>query len=267
MITHYKKYALLYSGGFESFCSLISLIDQGITPKIIYIKSGSEYEDIEFKKARDGILFLQDKFKIDLHLENNFILSKSLDLNSFLIDEKTSFVPFRNLYFILNVINELWSIGLGLDNANNRLSIILGYNKDDRVHDSGDTFCNNVNTLLRDMISTKIQAKIQVESLFSNYSKLSMVQYVMQYGITRDELEKYVFSCYHPVDGNECLNCKACFRKNVILHSIGIDRPFSNEEIIKETKSSIDNYLTNDRKYSTLSYLKYLESLTNNKED
>ena len=263
MLTN-EKYALLYSGGFESFCSLATLINEGVIPKIIYVMSGSKYEEIEFDKARLGLLFLQDKFKTSLHLEDNLILSKSkLDLNSFLVDEKTSFVPFRNLYFILSAINELWSKNIIKNSGDNKLNIILGYNKDDRVHDSGDIFCDDINAMLHHML----HVSVYVRSLFSHYSKLSMVHHVMQYGITRNELEKYVFSCYHPVDGKECLGCKACFRKNVILHSIGIDRPFSNEEIIKETKSSIDNYLTNDRKYSTLSYLKYLESLTNNKED
>jgi len=254
-----SEHVLLYSGGFESFCSLTALINRGIIPKILYVKSGSEYEDIEFNKARLGLEFLQKKFKTSLYLEKNLILS-NLDLSSFLVDKKTSFVPFRNLYFILNAINELWSKGLIKNSSDNELDVILGYNNDDRVHDSGNLFCDNVNDMLHDML----YIPVHIKSLFSNHSKLSMVQYVMQYGITRDELEKYVFSCYHPIDENECLECKACFRKNVILHSIGIDRPFNNEEIIKEAESSINDYLTNDRQNSTMSYLKYLESLVIN---
>jgi len=245
---------LLYSGGFESTANLIKQLndypDEDLY--IYYVNNNIDYQTVEFEKVKSFLTFWGAKYDINLIEKLNVIF---LNLRKSVIDEKTQFLPFRNL---IDIILPLTNMGLKIKDK--KVKILLGYNKDDNVHDSGDEFAKLTSNLLSMMLNNDVK----VMSYYNNYSKIGMtMDLINRYNISVNDLENNIFSCYNPIDGKECNACKACFRKNVVLYSLNIFRPFHNLSLLEEYVNAIKDY-DDDRRKSTSKYLSIaMEKLIN----
>jgi len=240
------KKILLFSAGIDSVCTLANIYDDA--DYFVYVHMGLPYQVTELKKAEKILLHFSEKFKLNL-IDKFFPIYH--DLYDFLEDADKVFIPYRNLLLILTALKYF---------HNDDLSILIGNTIDDRVHDNSKIFIDQSNKFFK----ATYDKRVSVGSLFSNYSKISMVRETIKTTkIDENDVEKLTFSCFNPIQNKECLSCNACFRKNVILYELGIFRPFYNSEILQYYAGNL-NELSYDRKKTTKKYLERLslKSLT-----
>lgn len=186
------KKVLLYSGGMDSW-----LISKIWNPDIkLYIDINSSYSKEEIKRLPKDVV-----------LEN-------LDLSKWEREDKI--IPLRNLFFAM--------IGSFYGDE-----ICLGATAGDRVLDKSPEFAKMSSQLLSFLYSKQHwtdERSIRINVDFKNNSKTMLVKKYKENGGDLDEAFNESFSCYCPDDkGNECWNCKPCFRKWVAFKNNGYNCP------------------------------------------
>jgi len=166
---------------------------------------------------------------------------------------KDGFIPARNL-----ALATLLDLGGFVDHKCKSL-ISFGFTKDDRVYDSSEEYCSDVSKVL--------SPNVTMGSALRNLSKLELVEWFLSkcQMFTKEEKEEIIrlsYSCYAPYE-DECLKCNACFRKSVILHSLGVEtRPVASNEFLKVRMNILnDSDVSNERKESIMKYVKALGEL------
>ena len=206
MITNEKqkptgKMVLLFSGGMDSV-----IFDHLLQPDILlYLPTGSKYEDIETKKMLD----LTSKGYVDG--SKLVVLPDVLNLSKFERDD--AIVPNRNAFLLLfaSLYGE---------------TLILGSVQGDRSYDKDEIFYDKMEALLNHMWQEQHwteEKSFKVMSPYKNTTKTQLIKdYLADGGKPEILLESY--SCY---EGKEelCGWCKPCFRKWVSLHNNGITIP------------------------------------------
>ena len=206
MITNEKqkptgKMVLLFSGGMDSV-----IFDHLLQPDILlYLPTGSKYEDIETKKMLD----LTSKGYVDG--SKLVVLPDVLNLSKFERDD--AIVPNRNAFLLLfaSLYGE---------------TLILGSVQGDRSYDKDEIFYDKMEALLNHMWQEQHwteEKSFKVMSPYKNTTKTQLIKdYLADDGKPEILLESY--SCY---EGKEelCGWCKPCFRKWVSLHNNGIVIP------------------------------------------
>lgn len=125
--------------------------------------------------------------------------------------------------------------------------------KDDNALDKTEFVFNDLSKLL----SMSTGKHIVVTSPFWDYTKHYIVDwYINDFNGNVKLLQ--TFSCYTPVDGKECNNCKACFRKSTVLCSAAkIQRPFFNKAIVSGYLKDLSLYNVERRKHM-LQYISFV---------
>jgi 7-cyano-7-deazaguanine synthase in queuosine biosynthesis len=159
------------------------------------------------------------------------------------IERSDSFIPNRNLHLLMHATKY-------------GDKIYIGGTASDRVSDNNEKILNDLSKI----VSESLDKKIVFTSPFWNVYKSQIAEWYVKDDITKKlDLVNLTFSCYTPINDKECLSCKACFRKNVVLSSIGIFRAFFNKTIIEnylhEYKSSINPNYRQIKSYEYICYL------------
>ena len=190
---------LLYSGGMDTW-----LIDKLWNPdKKIYIDIGGKYSKSEIKRLPNDVEIL------DFSLLGRF-------------EQADSYVPMRNLYFLMIASHFGDKICLGATSGDG------GADKNINFLFSAETMINN---LLRDK---KVGRSIEIEKNFIKMSKADLIKQYLDMGGTADEIKENSFSCYSPVNDEECFNCYPCFRKFALLSYFGAHYIESQRNKMKE---------------------------------
>ena len=213
MITNEKqkptgKMVLLFSGGMDSV-----IFDHLLQPDILlYLPTGSKYEDIETKKMLD----LTSKGYVDG--SKLVVLPDVLNLSKFERDD--AIVPNRNAFLLLfaSLYGE---------------TLILGSVQGDRSYDKDEIFYDKMEALLNHMWQEQHwteEKSFKVMSPYKNTTKTQLIKdYLADGGKSEILLESW--SCYDPQvkyllhPEQLCGWCKPCFRKWVSLHNNGITIP------------------------------------------
>lgn len=203
------KKVLLYSGGMDSW-----LIDKIWKPDIkLYVDMNTRYSKEEIKR-----------------LPKDVIIEK-LDLGKW--EREDAIIPLRNLYLIMLATN------YGDD-------ICLGATAGDRVLDKSIEFAKNASNLLSFLYSKQHwtdERKININLDFKGYTKKQLIAKYLEIGGDIEEAVKSSFSCYDPIEGKECWECKPCFRKYVSFKVNGYD---FGEEIDNKVKNYMKNFIMSD---------------------
>lgn len=196
------KKILLYSGG--SDCELIRRIWK--PDVLLYVDMKTPYSEAEMNKIkakRDDVTFV------------------SFDLNQF--ESHDSIIPLRNLYLLMIATNQLKDGEEG--------EVCLGALRADTMPDKTTVFLRDTERLLQSILipSTGIEKgiKVKVNTDFKNKSKHELIEMCVKEGISLQDLWHDSFSCYHPVDDEECFNCKACFKKFAAFYCL--EKKYGNE--------------------------------------
>lgn len=215
-----SKKVLLYSGGVDSW-----LIDKLWKPDVkLYVDIGTNTSKGEIER-----------------LPKDVVVAKLRDLS--LLERKEDFIlPLRNLYLIAMATN------YGDE-------ICLGANATDATLDKTDEFAEKLTDLLTYMYQEQKwtpERKIKVVVPFRKYTKGQLLEmYVKQGGDIRKAYEE-TWTCFTPINNQECHMCRACFLKFMAFAENGFE--FTEEEL-----KSYEQYLqikVNDPNYKDRLYTK-----------
>lgn len=199
---------LLYSGGTDSW-----LIEKLWKPdKKIYINIHGFYSDAEIARLPD-----------DVEILDFAELGKAEDKN-------TNFVPLRNLYFLMIA-------------SNYGDEVCLGATLSDRgSKDKREEFLDKAQDIIDYCLLGNSFAEDKHIKICKDYVGLHKFQIIKMYldaGGTIEEFVKDSFSCYHSINGKECMHCKQCYKK--FLEAFYFGHNYSDLEEIK-----MINYLKNN---------------------
>jgi len=213
MITNEKqkptgKMVLLFSGGMDSV-----IFDHLLHPDVLlYLPTGSKYEDIETKKMLD----LTSKGYVDG--SKLVVLPDVLNLSKFERDD--AIVPNRNAFLLLfaSLYGE---------------TLILGSVQGDRSYDKDEIFYDKMEALLNHMWQEQHWTEEKTFKVMSPYKNTTKTQLIKDYLADggKSEILLESWSCYDPQvkyllhPEQLCGWCKPCFRKWVSLHNNGITIP------------------------------------------
>lgn len=210
---------LLFSGGSDSV-----LISYLYNPDLlVYCDLGTEYSAEEIKKIKESKFGNDPRLRI---LDFKFLGKYER--------ESDSILPLRNLYLPMFICNEFPVDEYG------DLDICLGATAGDRVLDKSPKFAEDASNLLTYLYSPQHWIpegrKVRINIDYKKYTKTDMLKLYKDQGGNVAELFYESFSCYHPVDGKECWECKPCFRKYIAYALNGM-------KFDKEITETVINYI------------------------
>ena len=206
---------------------------------LVYIPISQVYSKIEQYTLEDKFCSMKD------------VLSHRLVVlpfdNSHIYEDENGFIPGRN-----NLIVDLIQASFGT----RPLQIVMGFTSDDRVYDSGPEWMIKTGKVLSEGVT------LVSPFLSCNCSKKQAVDDFMVYSeeIPLDikyEILKNSFSCYHPVMGQHCGECKACQRRATVLYPYfrmqltdkgmeGLIKTSEDPGITESRRKAIQAYLNNE---------------------
>ena len=198
------KKVLLYSGGMDSW-----LISHIWKPDMkVYVNMHTRYSEEELKRIANE----SDVVVIDFPLGQ--------------WERDDAIIPLRNLYLVMAICNITGS---------EDVDICLGATAGDRVLDKSPKFTEMATELLNYLYQPQHWIpegkKVNVNIDFKGMTKTQLIKQFIALGGDINEAFNRSFSCYNPVDGHECWQCKPCFRKFVSFALCGMK--FSNDVVNK----------------------------------
>lgn len=200
---------LLYSGGTDSW-----LIDRLWKPdKKIYINIHGFYSDVEISKLPKDVEVID--FEFLGNTENKV----------------TNYVPLRNLYFLMIATNYGDEICYGAT-LSDRGSKDKREEFIDKTQDLLD-YCLLGNSFAEDK-------KVHIVKDFVGMNKFEIIQQYLNQGGTIEEFVEDSFSCYHSIQGKECMHCKQCYKKFLEAFYFGYNYSKSQElDMIQYLKTNV----------------------------
>ena len=202
------KKVLLYSGGTDSW-----LIDKIWKPDVrIYININGFYSDVEISKLPTDVQVIDFPFLGTVE------------------EHDTNFVPLRNLYFLMMATSYGDEICYGATRSDR--------GSKDKREEFIDMTQNIIDYCLTGNSFTK-DRNIHICKDFVKLNKFEIIQKYLDQGGTIQEFVEESFSCYHSIDGKECMHCKQCYKKFLEAYYFGYH--YDNE-----TKIEMIEYLKTD---------------------
>lgn len=218
------KKVLLYSGGMDSW-----LIDKLWNPDIkIYVNMNTPYSEQEMSRLDTDVNV------VNFHQLSNYMLPNSI-------------IPLRNLYLYMIAANET---------EFEDVQICIGALNGDRINDKSQLFSQMATEILQYLYQPQqSQPGRTIEAVmpFKDMSKRELCELYISKGGTLKEIKEQSFTCYQPINGKECLSCKACFRKAIPLIVAGFEFSECEKEKIKaymenHVLTDLDNFVKNKGK-------------------
>lgn len=193
------KKVLLYSGGMDSW-----LISKIWKPDIkVYVNMHTRYSEEEMRRIQENE---KDVVIVDFPLGQ--------------WERDDAIIPLRNLYLTMVMCNITGS---------EDVEICLGATAGDRVLDKSPLFVEKVNDLLNYLYQPqhwiKEGKRVKLNIDFKTKTKTELIKMFVEAGGDINEAFSRSFSCYDPIDGHECWQCKPCFRKFVSFALNGMNFP------------------------------------------
>lgn len=244
------KEALLFTAGIDSFIARKYLLDHGRKFDNLYFNHKGKYCNVELEYIK----------RLDIYVD----VIENMNFSS--IEQPSAFIPNRN------VLMTIMANSLGYD------MIWIGGSKSDRVCDNNEKVFSN----LSEFLSRMNGKHISIDSPFWDCYKEDMIRWYITTSVdqiqAKKELLMNTFSCFTPlpdyqnqevfINGNktknitrECWNCNACFRKNAVLYSCGIECNFFNPSIVDKYELEFSNPLiSTPRTRNTMDYINWWKS-------
>lgn len=185
------NHVLMFSGGLDSYLALLSLLDNGIDPKLVYVEHGSRNNDGQLSQAKK----LAEKHGKEL------IIDRSLSLGH--LEEASAFIPNRNGFLAY-------------------IGALYGDNIWFAIMDGEQTYtdCRQDTFMAISLSLSLLSGKpVVVDSPFWDLTKAEVIS-SLKTGHHPDLLDTY--SCHRGGD-THCGECTACFRRFVAFQLNGIE--------------------------------------------
>ncbi len=215
------KEVLLYSGGMDSYIAWHYLKK----PQTLYVPLNHKYVNNESKAIRQTI--------------PSTIISSPFDFAH--LEKADAEIPLRNMYLVMYAVN------MGYDKIH-----LITQKDETAMADRSQAFMDKASKLL----SVLAEKPIEVSSPFMELDKFGMVSWYKDNGLPILELLK-TWACHQPTDqGDACMNCPACFRREISLEFSGIHSSKRlTDSIVRSYLYKLSNY-SEDRQNHTLHALK-----------
>ncbi len=225
---------LLYTSGIDSFVGYYYLIlQQGIKNPI------TAYVDLKNRYSIEEIGMIKRSIPSCTILQDYINLSK--------LEDASAFIPNRNI-LLFSIVSSYF------EKYFDRIFLYTGSTKDERISDQTKKFFN----IASKSLSISLGKQVMIRSAFDfKISKREAVNWLKEkHQIPENNIVDLTFSCLNPTKFRQpCMQCKACFRKNVSLQDITV-RPFNNSNIIADYKNEIKKgIITGSRKKDIEDYL------------
>lgn len=223
------KKVLLYSGGLDSW-----LVNELWKPDVkLYVNLHTKYAQQELSKLPPDVVI------------------EDLDLSHW--ERTDAILPLRNLYLVAIATN------YGDE-------ICLGATAGDRVLDQSYGFARKAEDLLSYLYQKQMwtnERTIKVNVSFREHTKTHLLRMFLDQGGDINKAFAESFSCYSPINGQECWGCEACARKYIAFVNNGFT---FNEDVKRKMKKYIENeivpfieakeYGRGDEEYEVMNALK-----------
>jgi 7-cyano-7-deazaguanine synthase in queuosine biosynthesis len=242
-----NEHVLLYTPGIDTLLVEDYLTRKGITPEKVYYDIKSKYSNQELEM---------------LDSRNNVIIDSSFNFAD--IEDEWAYIPNRNLHFALHA------------SATYGNTVWVGGTQSDRVSDNNKEIFSDLGVV----INKSLPGQKDIRSPFWDRWKSEIVAEWIALKGDPVTLLTDTFSCYFPkststehhglyINANvnnslsfetyECLQCRACFRKSVILFVAGISRKHSNDQLMTCKNEFMKNESIHGtpRYLATLNYINY----------
>ena len=187
-----EQHVLMFSGGLDSYLAYLTLLDNGIKPKLVYVDHGSKNNFAQ----RDKAIILAK-----LHNEE-LIIDHSLNLHHW--EEESAFIPNRNGF--LAMIGALYG---------NRIWFAIMDGEQSYNDCRQDTF------LATSLALTKLSGTpVTVDSPFWELTKAEVIERLEK--VHYFNIMKHTYSC-HAGGTKHCGVCSACFRRFVAFQVNGLE--------------------------------------------
>lgn len=189
---------LLYSGGMDSW-----LMSKLWNPDIkLYVDMKTRYSENELQRVRKE----PDVTVVEFPLSQ--------------WERDDAIIPLRNLYLAMVACN----VTYGDD-----VEILIGATAGDRVLDKSQEYVDKATDILSYLYSSQHWIpkgkKVKVCIDYKKYTKTDLLNMFKAQGGDLEEAFTRSFSCYSPVNGHECWQCKPCFRKFTAFAQAGYEFP------------------------------------------
>lgn len=186
-----KKHVLMFSGGLDSYLALLVLLDNGITPQLVYVKHHSKNDKFQLRKAK----MLAGLHKLKL-IEDETVIN----LGKW--EQENAFIPNRNGF--LAMVGSLYG---------NRIYFAIMDGEQSYQDCKQTTF-----SALSIALSLLKGETVIVDSPFWDLTKNEVIQ---QLEPRWKNTLKLSYSC-HNGTRRHCGKCSACFRRFVAFELNGI---------------------------------------------
>lgn len=203
-----EKIVVLNSGGFDSICLInhvVNTLEEGNEVHSLHFKYGNINKSQETKCVKRVCKKLDVKNHIVKLPKFKWTEGEFYNTN---YDVKTQYLEYRNLVFLSYALSFAESIGA----TRIYLAVLKSHHG---YKDTSPKFIDNFNNIAR-------QSGVTVIAPFADYDKQDLTQYVLKYGIKKNEY----FSCDVPILRRfRCGYCPDCEALNEIEERIKIDIP------------------------------------------
>lgn len=247
-----KKIVILYSGGLDSF--ILYHWGKKKYPeydiKCIYYKHGCSSQESELKNLPDFV----DIRNIDWLTDTNKAVSKSTDIFAGNI-----YIPGRNLVFLTlsacqELPDEIW-MGTLSDEDN------------EGATDKNTKFRQETERLLNYTLSPFLKNDIQIRFPFVElgFNKIASISWLRENTSVSDlEITQQISCWFH--DGQNCGNCKQCFKRELSFKILGItdsykENPLTNLHGQRLIKMYIEKYESGNYNSDELNVYKMIKKL------
>jgi 7-cyano-7-deazaguanine synthase in queuosine biosynthesis len=213
------KIVILYSGGLDSFLlyHYAKVYYPDAEVKCLFFAHGQDAEQAELDSLPDFVTVRQ----IDWLGDEIKPIAKKSDPYAGAI-----YIPGRNLVFSVlaasqEIADEVW-MGTVWDEDNPKGT------------DKNEYFRSNTSTLLTYVLSPFIhEVTVRFPFVEEEWTKEDCIEWALENGLTSEEIISSSVSCWHPINGKACGECKQCTKRMLSFELNG----FEEEYVVHPTKS------------------------------
>lgn len=217
---------VLFSGGIDSTAALILAYERGLKPLPLWVGFGQKNESAEEKAVKE----ISKKLNTNLHTFN-------IDLSKYISEgwkDWDYIIPARNFIFVTIAGNIL-------SRSNKKKCTILLSAHEEELKDSNTDKSIRFFKTCSEILSKHHNKEIIVTTPFAKSTKSEIISYwdknwSRKYQITPHD----TITCFY---GNNCGECKACYKRNLAFLAAGISMDLDlKKSIFKDETQFIRNY-------------------------
>jgi 7-cyano-7-deazaguanine synthase in queuosine biosynthesis len=238
---------VLFSGGIDSTAALLSALDKGMRPLLLWVGFGQKNQDQEYQVVKE----VSERIK-------QVLAVVCIDLAEYIEQgwkEWDYIIPARNFIFV-----SIAASVLGHSSA--KVGCVFLAAHEEEIEESNTDKSVRFFRICSNLFSDYHQRDICVTTPFASVTKTDIISYWNRYWIDRYGISPHAtITCYY---GNNCGRCKACYKRNIALVAAGTtcDPDLKADVFLDEVGFIRDDFLRRIEHFPYKRKYEYLLALT-----